>query len=366
MQDWLLQITGCILVLVAVLDLFLTVLYARNDVGLLSPQVSHLVWSCFRGTAKTLPAGGQRLLTFAGPVLLAAIVLLWLSLLVVGFALIIWPVLGDEIRKTSGETPVDFATAVYYSGYTLATLGYGDIAPQSAFWRVLAVVESLLGFSVLTLSLTYLVSVYSALVRRNVLALALHHRSGRTDDAAELLARLGVGGRLDRVAAQSLADLNLRLHDLYESHHSYPILHYFHFVEPHYAMAHVMAMLADVAALARTALDSDQHAQFARSAEVEEALTASTDSLQRLSALFLPKSYRPEGSGSEAAEELEAWRGRFNRAVERLSEARVTTTANPEAAADQYVQLRRGWAPYATAFRQYMLTNSGSDAGLAG
>lgn len=358
MRDWLVQIMGWILVLAAVTDLFLTVLYARNDVGLLSPRVNRLVWSCFRRAAKLAPGGGQRLLTFAGPVLLATIVLVWLALLVVGFALIVWPALGDGIRKSSGTTPTTFATAFYYSGYTLSTVGFGDLVPQTPLWRVLAVVESLLGFSVLTLSLTYFMSVYSALIRRNVLALSLHHRSGRTDDAAELLSRLGAGGRLNRHSAVALENLNLRLHDLYESHHSYPILHYFHFVAPYYAMAHVVAMLADVAALARTAVDSETCAEFTQSAEVEEALSASTAALQRLSVLFLPKSYRPDSPAPEPGEEADAWRERFHKAVEQLQTARIAVTADRDAAADRYVELRRHWAMHAAAFHRYSATRT--------
>lgn len=59
----------------------------------------------------------------------------------------------------------------YYSGYSLTTLGTGDIVPKTATYRLLTVLEAVLGFSTFTRTLTYFLSVYSALRQRNVFAL---------------------------------------------------------------------------------------------------------------------------------------------------------------------------------------------------
>lgn len=151
----------------------------------------HLVWGCLRRALRILPERARRIaLTLAGPIALAGVLFVWLVLLLVGAALVVWPELGRDIQKSQGSTPTDFWSALYYSGYTLSTLGYGDIVPQTDAYRVFTVVLALLGFSVLTMSLSYVTSVYSALVRRNTLAQALHHRSGRTDSPAILLQRL--------------------------------------------------------------------------------------------------------------------------------------------------------------------------------
>lgn len=342
--------------MLALADLYVTVLYARSDLSLLSSRLFQLVWRGFRAVGSRLSADRRdRLLTFAGPTLVVSVLILWLGLLLIGFALISWPALGDEIKKTSGQTPTDFATALYYSGYTLATLGYGDIVPQSGFYRVLAVAEALVGFSVLTLALTYLMNVYTALVRRNTLALALHHRSAGTDDAAELLARLGAGGEFSGASTQ-LSQLAERLHDLYESHHSYPILHYFHFREPFYAMAHIAGLVADAASLSLSALDQSRHRSFTQSAAVAESFGGSTYMLTQLAGLFLPSAYRPE-NGAERIDERDSreWRARFEEAAERLSRAGISTPDDRSLAADRYVELRRQWDPYVTGFRQYML-----------
>lgn len=354
MEGALLQLAGWCLVLLAIADLYLTVLYARSDVGLLSPKLNRYVWGGFRQLALSLPAGRNRLLTFAGPTLLVLTVLVWTVLLWFGFALVVWPALGDSIRMRSGPTPTRFATALYYSGYTLATLGYGDLAPQTAFYRVLAVVEALVGFSVLTLSVTYFMSVYAALARRNVLALSLHHASGGTDDPAELLARLGPGG--DFAGSQSLLrDLNRGLNDLYEAHHAYPILHYFHFRDPFYSMSHLAMMLADLASLARSTLDPLRHRPFVDSAGVAEAESGSLFLLTRLSGLFLPRPFRP-AENSEPENVPPDWHTRQQHAAERLARSGVAIVGDPIAASRTYADLRRRWSRYVEALDRYMLS----------
>ena len=361
MADLGLQLAGVMLCLLALADVYVVVLYARSDLGLVGSRFSRLLWGVFRAAARRLSEGPRsRLLTFAGPTLMASLIITWVGLLLLGFALIAWPALGDEVRKTSGQTPTDFATALYYSGYTLATLGFGDIVPQTAGYRVLAVLEAALGFGVLTLSLTYLMSVYSALVRRNTLALALYHRSGRTSDAAELLARVGDGtGDFSRLTDR-VADLNALLHDLYESHHSYFTLHYFHFREPFYGMANMVGSMADLASLARTALDADRNRGVGESAAVTETLSGSTYMLERLSAVFLPAAFRPgDGDDQPTPEEVARWR-RFEQAVDRLDRAGASVSQDREAAAGRYVELRRRWNPYVEAFRRYMLVRPAS------
>jgi hypothetical protein len=57
MQDWLEPLAGGILVAITLLDVFLTVLYARVGTGLLAPRLARGVWHVFRGlSAQGTPA----------------------------------------------------------------------------------------------------------------------------------------------------------------------------------------------------------------------------------------------------------------------------------------------------------------------
>src|SRR5687768_10846739 len=119
------QLLGAALVLLALADVFLTVLHPRADAGVVSPRLNRAIWTLFRVGSRPFRRRGEFILCYAGPVLLALTVAVWVMLLVVGFALIYWPALGREIAAI-GDTPHDFATALYFSGTCLTTLGFGD------------------------------------------------------------------------------------------------------------------------------------------------------------------------------------------------------------------------------------------------
>ena len=87
------------------------------------------------------------------------------------------------------------------------------------------VLKAAIGFSVFTLTLTYFISVYSALVRRNTLAQTRHHLSGGSGEAVELVAGVASGGPSD--SRSQMYEIGSGVLNLLESHHSYPVLHYY-------------------------------------------------------------------------------------------------------------------------------------------
>jgi len=69
----------------------------------------------------------------------------------------------DAIRPGSltGPAPIGLDGAVYFSFVTLATLGYGDIAPATSATRALAVLEAVFGQLYLAVLIARLVSLYA-------------------------------------------------------------------------------------------------------------------------------------------------------------------------------------------------------------
>ena len=126
--------------------------------------------------------GGQRrrnLLSFSGPVLFTISFMAWLMLLVIGWAMIYKPALGADITASSGPTDPSWATAIYYSGFNVTTLGVGDVSAKTALYRLLTVTEAATGFAFFSLVITYFLSVYSELTSRNAFAQGLHHLTGQ-------------------------------------------------------------------------------------------------------------------------------------------------------------------------------------------
>jgi hypothetical protein len=83
---------------VVLLDIFLTVLYARAGTELLSPVVARTIWLGFRLVSRPFGRHRGRVLSFCGPVILIALIFFWAAGLALGSALIMHPHLGGGIR----------------------------------------------------------------------------------------------------------------------------------------------------------------------------------------------------------------------------------------------------------------------------
>jgi hypothetical protein len=75
-------------------------------------------------------------------------------------------VLGTSIRASNGETPTDFIAAMYAGGSSMAIVGASDFTPDTSPTRLLFLLNSLIGMSVMSLTLTYVMQVYTALQRQ--------------------------------------------------------------------------------------------------------------------------------------------------------------------------------------------------------
>lgn len=330
------QFVGAALVLLFLADIFLTVLYARAGTGLLAPLWNRAVWALFRGAAGLFGKRRGQVLTFAGPAVVTALVGFWSLGLTVGAALVIQPELGHAIRPSSGDTPTDFVTALLVAGNSLSIVGSGNYAPHTTGTRLLYLVNSLIGASVLSLVLSYLVQVYSALRERNTLALTIDLMTDGTGDAAVMLARLLPNGDSSD-ATSELGNLARSLAATKESHHFYPLLFYFRFEEPLYAVSRFTFVLLDLTTLIDAALDKERYGSLAGSAPVA--------SLHRGARLLLETVDRnfPAGSGQhEASREEAVDRQSYALAAAGLSRAGITLQASGQ---ERYVALRPAWEP---------------------
>lgn len=356
-MNWLSKAIGIVLVLLALLDIYFTVLYPRSGTSIISMPLSKGLWQLFRLVAQVpgtrrgslrVSRWANRFLSHCGSIAVIMIAATWLLLLIIGFALIIWTALGSEIQASQGETPTDFATALYYSGYSLTTLGVGDLVPRTSFYKLLTIAEAAFGFSTFTLALTYFLSVYNALIRRNTFALSLHHRTKGEANTAEMLARLGTMGKFSG-ARQEIAGIARDLLNLLVSHHSYPVLHYFRFPEAYYSLARITLISMDTVTLIKSTLDTTQYAALIHSTAVAELEQGGLYLLHQLAESFLPK--QPLNHTTRLEQE---WRDLYYRAVERLKIAGIATNPDLESGADTYVALRRQWEGYVIGFASYM------------
>jgi hypothetical protein len=162
-----LTVAGVLLIAAALRDVFDS-LFHETGRAVMSEQVMRVVWQAFRRIT------GRKRLSFAGPFSLVAVVTIWATLLVVGWALIVMPHLPDGYAFTTGEHAGRLVDSLYVSLVTLTTVGFGDITPTEAWLRLITPLEALIGFGLLTASVSWLLSIYPLLSRRRALAYEIH------------------------------------------------------------------------------------------------------------------------------------------------------------------------------------------------
>ncbi len=159
--------SGVLVVAVTLRDIFHT-LWHPSGRGSLSTWVMRAVW----WVGRRREGGGG----LAGPAGLALVVLTWVALLIAGGALVYAPHVPEGFVFQSGldvSARNDVLDAVYLSAVGLATLGLGDIVPAGGWLRLAVPVHALVGFGLLTASVTWVLQIYPALIRRRSLAVRL-------------------------------------------------------------------------------------------------------------------------------------------------------------------------------------------------
>ncbi|RFB88688.1 hypothetical protein B5K11_24770 [Rhizobium leguminosarum bv. trifolii] len=329
------QLLGAGVMVLFLVDIFFIVLYARAGTGLLAPKWNRLIWAVVSGASGLSSRHRSTILSFAGPLIVVALIVFWAFGLTVGAALIIRPELGTSIRPSSGNSPTDIVTALLVAGSSLSIVGGGEYSPHTSGTRILFLLNSLIGASVLSLVLSYLVQVYSALRERNALALTVDLMTGGTGDGAEMLARLGPDGDFSS-APSELGNLVRSLAMTKEAHHFYPLLFYFRFREPLYSVSRMSFILLDLTSLIGTTLDRQKHGALVQSASVASLYNCSRFLLETLDQNFptANKGHKDQASNKAIARSYAA-------ALEVLQRAGINTQPDAKRYADQ----RGQWEP---------------------
>lgn len=331
------QIGGGALTLLFLADIFMTVLYARAGTGLLAPYWTRAVWRMLRSAAKLFGSRQGAVLSIAGPLIVVTLIGFWALGLTVGAALVIQPELGTAIRPSSGTTPTDFMTALLVAGNSLSIVGGGGYSPYASGTRLLFLANSLIGASVLSLVLSYLVQVYSSLRERNTLALTVDLMTDGTGDAAVMLARLMPGGDPSS-AGSELGNLARALAATKEAHHFYPLLFYFRFEQPLYAVSRFSFVLLDTVTLIETTLDQQRYTKVAASGVVQSIDRGARLLLGTLDANFPTAADRK----CDVSEERRI-RQSYVAATKTLASAGIALQAN---GIDAYLAQRQTWEPF--------------------
>ena len=169
-MKWLVSLVGAGLVMVTLRDLFHTLWHPTRHGGL-----SRLVMTALWRLARRFRAR-RRVVGLVGPLAMVTVVGMWAATVVLGWAIVYWPHMPGAFTFSPGSKAAQepaLLDSVYLSLVTVATLGLGDIAPGEAWLRLVSPVEALVGFALLTATVSWVLEIYPALTRRRVLAIRL-------------------------------------------------------------------------------------------------------------------------------------------------------------------------------------------------
>src|SRR3954447_11961598 len=123
----------------------------------------------------------ERLLGNFAPFTVVVLLGTWVAMLIVGYGLVLFG-LRPEI-----DNEADLGTALYQSGISLLTIGYGDVLAKGVLSRLAEIMAAASGIAVLALGITYLFSLYGAFQRREELVTTLDARAGVPPSGIQML-----------------------------------------------------------------------------------------------------------------------------------------------------------------------------------
>ena len=339
-MHWWASIFGIILIFLILMDAFETVVLPRRIKRnfRIASTFYKKTWRFWTQVATHIKSPNRRegFLAYYGPLSLIILLGIWALALIFGFACVQYG-LGEHLTLVNEK--ITFGKVVYLSGETFFTLGYGDITPNNAAARALAVMEAGLGFAFLGMVVGYLPVIYGSFATREVEISLLDARGGSPPSAAEFLGRLGCCPD-QTVLDDIFRDWERWSADLLASHISYPVLLFFRSQHSNQSWLSALTVMLDVTSLVMTGVDGIHQDQ----AKLTFAMArhAAVDLAQVVNAQYSP--HDPDRLAAADRDRLKtelAWRG-------------VTINDKP-GAAERLAELRAVYEPYLQALSRRLV-----------
>jgi hypothetical protein len=243
---------GIFLVTLTFWDLFETVVVPRPTPGWfrIGRYLVRGSWRALRAIRDGRPERSyDRVLGLFAPAATVALLITWLTTLIVGYGLIMYA-LRDELRPV----PPDLGTAIYFAATSLLTIGFGDVVAVGMPARVIIVTSAIAGLGAVALVVTFLFSLYGSYQRREIQVVSLQAAAGAPPSAVALLesySHLDLVGRLPEL----FLEWEHWAVEVLDSHVAYPLLGFFRSSHDNLSWISALGTVLDAASLVLTAIE---------------------------------------------------------------------------------------------------------------
>lgn len=252
MTDTLLIGLGLGLAIAGLWDQFWTILGEGG--GPITRRVAKGVWACAQALHRIHPE--SRLLSIGGASTILGTVGTWVIIQWVAWTLVFSGLPDGVVNASTGE-PADLWERAYFAGYTLSTLGIGDVQPRGGAARVLAAAVSFNGLVQISFGVGYLVPIIVAATDKRRVAITV---SCLGESSGDLLVNMW-DGRSFQALQPFLEGLTPELALLEQRYLAYPVLPYLHGNKRAEAIGPSLAVLDETMTTLRYGLDRDALAE---------------------------------------------------------------------------------------------------------
>lgn len=216
MNELLYLLVGAVLLVLIVYDFFFTTL-SGSGAGFISALIAI---NTYRISNFLVRFFGRGIYRFSGLMVNLMVLAVWMFIVWIGLFLV-YSYNPDVITSSDGRI-ADIWERLYFTGYTLSTLGMGDFTPTTASFQIITSFFSFFGFIFFTSSMTYFLSVSSALINKRTLARSIRNLGDSPVVIAENLLRLDTSYAYQQVhSLQEMVDRHA------VNHEAYPVIHYY-------------------------------------------------------------------------------------------------------------------------------------------
>ncbi len=213
-------LAGVFVILIAFSDLLVTTLSSQGA-GIITQTLNHYLWSLLKFLCRYNPR--NKFLNYSGMYIMTSILLAWIFMLWAGNSLLFISE-EDSVINNSTKVPASIVDKIYFVGYTLSSLGYGDYVPNGSGWKLYTSFISFTGIMYLTIAITYIVPVISKAIEEKSLSIMI---STLGNSPQEILINNWDGNEFKGLSSL-FQDLSSMIIQHGQSHLSYPILNYLH------------------------------------------------------------------------------------------------------------------------------------------